>query len=1346
MKNYYVGINMGPESVGWAVTDENYNVIRKSGKRLYGTRLFTQAKTAEERRMARSARRNLDRRQKRIRLLQEMFADEINKVDPGFFLRLKESRYYPEDKRDVNGNMPETPYSLFADADYTDKDYRKQFPTIYHLRKMLMETEETPDIRLVYLAISHMMKNRGHFLISGDIQNMESVLNFHTTFDAFLKAIKICDLDFHIEMTDNESKLVEDTLKNNKLTAASKKSFLCKSLGASTKCEKAVFALISGCVTKLSDLYGDEDLNSNERPKISFSDSRYDDYASVVEKELADRYNIVSSAKGVYDWMILSDILDGDVSISLAKVKSYEKHKEDLAYLKAIVKKYLSKEDYNKIFVASEEKLNNYTAYVGKAVKNGHSVSLQNHCSREEFFDFLKKNVISKIDDQETVAYLSEQIETDVFLPRQVTTSNSTIPNQVHLYELKKILDNLSSKIPMIRENADKILKMFTFRVPYFVGPLGNINDAKYGKFTWSEHNDVRILPWNFEENVDYEKCLEEFICRMTNKCFYIPTQDVLPENSLLYGKFVVLNELNNMCLDGQRISVELKQRIFKDVFCKKRNVTRQTILTYLVREGIADKESKITGVVPVFKASMNAYFDFERLSGLGLNDAQKEDIIFYVTLFGNDKSLLKKKVAKEFPQFDDMALKMILGMSYSGWGTMSKMFLTGIYSVDERTGEKQSVMDVLWDTNDNIEQILSSKYHFAEAVKECDEFSNKESVNRNDIKGLNVSPSMKKQIWQTLLVMNEIRNIMGCEPKRIFIGMPQESPAEDIGRKRKKHLTTLYSALKNKESELLKLLDSVEESQFKDDKLFLYFLQKGKCLYSGQKIPFRELWNTSKYNIEHIYPQSKTMDDSIKNKLLVSVEYNKAKSDDYPISPAIQEQMMDLWSELCNEGFLPDDKFERLIRKEELTAEELASFISYQMTEGGYGATVASQVLETAFPDSELVQVRSRAVFQFRSDFGFSRIRELNDYSYAKDAYLDIVVGNTYFVKFTKNVSSFIRDNPGRSYNLRKMFKSNIVKRGNEVAWVPGDDGTICTVAKYMNNNYLLVSRKSYETSGQLSKLLPLKKGNGQIPLKLSDDRLLDISKYGGYDKATGAYFVLVKSKDKKGNEMRTIEFVPIYKKAQVEKSEANMIRYLTEDRGLLEPEVLISKIRTDSLLKIDGFYAWIGSRSNNRIGIKNANQLILDEKNSAVLRKILRVVRLMGDYKDISVKEDEPGLDGKKCILTNASAIDLYDCFTEKLLNGVYSKMLFKQGVVLKDGRETFVTLSLKDKCKMLSEILHLFQCNSKSADLSMIGGAPHAGILIIGNNVSKMKQISIVYQSATGYYEKEVDLKVC
>ncbi len=84
-KEYYLGLDIGTDSAGWAVTDPEYHIIRKKGKSLWGVRLFDAANTAAERRKYRTNRRRLQRRKQRILLLQELFAKEMEKVDAGFF-------------------------------------------------------------------------------------------------------------------------------------------------------------------------------------------------------------------------------------------------------------------------------------------------------------------------------------------------------------------------------------------------------------------------------------------------------------------------------------------------------------------------------------------------------------------------------------------------------------------------------------------------------------------------------------------------------------------------------------------------------------------------------------------------------------------------------------------------------------------------------------------------------------------------------------------------------------------------------------------------------------------------------------------------------------------------------------------------------------------------------------------------------------------------------------------------------------------------------------------------------------------------------------------------------------
>ena len=40
MNKYYLGLDMGSASVGWAVTDENYHLVRRKGKDLWGCANF----------------------------------------------------------------------------------------------------------------------------------------------------------------------------------------------------------------------------------------------------------------------------------------------------------------------------------------------------------------------------------------------------------------------------------------------------------------------------------------------------------------------------------------------------------------------------------------------------------------------------------------------------------------------------------------------------------------------------------------------------------------------------------------------------------------------------------------------------------------------------------------------------------------------------------------------------------------------------------------------------------------------------------------------------------------------------------------------------------------------------------------------------------------------------------------------------------------------------------------------------------------------------------------------------------------------------------------------------------
>ena len=160
-ENYNLGLDLGTGSVGWAVTDENGELYHFKKQPTWGSRLFPSANTAAEARVHRGQRRRYDRRRQRLDLLQDFFLEPMASVDPEFFIRLRQSQLWPQDRDPQHAAYH---WPLFNDEDFNECDYCKKFPTIYHLRVWLMETDEQADVRLVYLALHNIVKTRGNFL------------------------------------------------------------------------------------------------------------------------------------------------------------------------------------------------------------------------------------------------------------------------------------------------------------------------------------------------------------------------------------------------------------------------------------------------------------------------------------------------------------------------------------------------------------------------------------------------------------------------------------------------------------------------------------------------------------------------------------------------------------------------------------------------------------------------------------------------------------------------------------------------------------------------------------------------------------------------------------------------------------------------------------------------------------------------------------------------------------------------------------------------------------------------------------------------------------------------------
>lgn len=1345
---YYLGIDIRTDSIGWAVADENYNIMSAKGKRLWGVRLFEEGETAKKRKSVRKDRRRTERRKNRIDLLQGIFKEEIDKVDESFFIRLKESRLLDEDKSTQNVQ------TLFNDISYSDKEYYKDYPTIYHLRKELIHSNQKKDIRLIYLAIHHIIKRRGHFHFEGDVSNVTSFTNVYEKF------VKVMRDELGVEFICNDIDEVAKVFKSKILGITQKKTKLIElfNITKDNKQATSILGLVVGGTAKFGEVFVDEEVDKLNINRFDLSEWTYEEVYTQVKASCKHICYPLEILKDMYDWTLLANILqdenyDNGISpyLSYAKVSSYNKHHENLRDLKLVVRE-IGQVEYSKMFNSTEIKAN-YCAYIGSVKVNGKKVSI-NRCEKEEFYSYVRNSIKSNYHKLSSVGtqradYILELIRQEKFLDLQMQKNNRVIPSQLHKLELDKILDNAERHYEFFTKkdasgitNSEKIKKLYSFRVPYYVGPLNDYHKNKGGNSWIVRRNIEKITPWNFEKVVDIDESVKKFIERLTKKCQYFVGEKVLPMNSLVYSEFELLDELNKITVDSKKLEPAIKKELIENLFKKTKQVTRKRLCKYL-KENYGINEESIGGMNGRFIKTLSSYNDFKKKVFGDKIDEPKyqvmaEKIIRYITIYGLDKKILLRTIKKEFGELlSEKQLEEIANLRYEGWGKYSEKLLTKTKGICYETGERLNIMDAMKNTGSSFIEILGTKYSFIDII---DKYQDEVLANRSEIsydnliKNLVVPANIKKSIWQTMKIVEEIKKVKEKQPKKIFVSVAKGAQEKLRTEYRKDKLLTAYSK-RSEDKKWIKEIEDKKNSELKSIKLYLYYTQKGKCMYTGEDIDIEDLSNTNLYDKDHIYPISKTKDDSIDNLVLVSKMANIKKANNL-VPRDIQKNMSMYWAMLLKQGLISQEKYNRLTRSTPLTPEELAKFINNQFVDSAYSTKVVSGLLKKTNESSEVVYVKSNLVAEFRQKIiDMPKITGINDLYQAKDAYLNIVVGNVYNSKFTSNPLKWLEENMTEDYSLNKLYDNDIEVNG-KVAWKKGEEGTRQTVKGNLNKNAILYTRPVTLNKGELfNRKMVSPKNNPDVSIKKG----LEVEKYGGYKSKLTAYFTLVEYKDSRGKVCRNIESIPLYLEKEFNKYPQKLNAYLEENYGLTEARVIIPKIKKNTLFKIDGFPMHLRGTTGRQVLFQNAVQNIIDVEKEYYIRNIEKYLAQNERQKD------------KKAILmideyskiTKEENMEIYDYLVQKNITSIYKHRPANCLSILEEGREKFKNIDVEKQCIVIGEILNLFKCRPLSADLSLIGGAKRVGNIQITKKISLAKEAVIVHQSITGIYEKEINI---
>lgn len=1432
-KKYYLGLDIGTDSVGFAVTDESYHLIRKQGKHLWGSRLFDEAKDASTRRSARAARRRYQRRRARILILRDLFKEEMNKVDPKFYARLDNSSLHPEDK-------PEGIHAPFILAD--EKSFVTKYKTIYHLRKAMLESDEKFDIRYVYLVIAHMIKYRGNFLHEGTIKDggidPEDILANFNAIDDQLKTLAQEDDDGIEADADTfglTKKQVQDLIylfrSDMGLTARLEKEG--EILGDKPKKTKqAILKLINGSDVKLAAIFPrlSEDDEEAAKKNVKADSETYE--TDITNFNLHDEeVEILAKCKLIHDSLILANLLKGHSSITDAMLAVYDDYKADLkalrTYTSGLVKTgQMTLEERTKFFDGQEG-----VTYATFAGSTGHS-RIENHIEqkcKEDVFVKAVKELLGKEDkglneeEHKAKERLGKRIESQKLFLRQNNKTNGVFPHQLNEIELRAILEKQGKYYPFllakgkrfpVSDDPDaqdyKIVSLLRYRIPYYVGPLSSKQNGKHLPNHWIEKYDetTKIYPWNFFDVVNRVATARAFMDNLRNTCTYIKGEPTMPKFSLVYQLYKVLNELNNLSVSNRPFTEDEKKQLIEDLYLKTKTIKLSGITnamknilggTVKIRTRANDDEEKASNFI---KANLSSWIDCQKIFGADFyknKDAFEtaEKTIEIITAF-EDRLTREEQLSK---LLTPEQAKIAAGLSYKDYSPLSRKLLTGLknQTLNRETGEiiERTVLDLMIKTPDNFMEIYGGdKYSFKVQVEKLNA-ENQDYQGEGGIKELvdeaYVSPALKRSIFQTLHIIDELKHILHISSfDKVFVECTRGASKDKKTPPSRKKMIEEYMAAAKKlkiefdEAKLKGELDVKSDQELRSKHLFHYFMQLGRDVYTGLPIDLTKL--SSDYDIDHIIPQADVKDDSFLNTVLTSRAKNNTKQKEYPlpegfIAPAGKEWIDVLRRiKVGNKALLPEEKRARLLRKEPLTEQEKLGFVNRQITFTSQSAKAVCDILKMTDPSSKIIYSKAGLVSDFRGMFSLPKVRDLNDFHHANDAYLNIVVGDVYYQRFNRRLTAArlaeleangVSIKTGVEGLFKQTVKTNDLKR---TVWIPcryeqntgkeitQPDSTINLVRKTLSWNDPMVTFMPIKLSGKsgfFNKISYVKASDtseSNFPLKKvpeGQDPVKWMRKYGGYSDMTTPFYSLVQSK-KKGKNVYSLEGIPSIVAASFDKDryEQDMQKYL-ESKGLIDPKIIIKELPIRTIIELPGndpkkpVKLAISGRSGSSIICINVSEPMMDPQHKEYFKNVCNII---GSNAPAMQKKDlssylkiepfrESIIEGKKEI-TRKGNRDLFDYICGNIYtNNCYACLPGSGNLIatIPELTEYFEKLETITQCVVLQRMIKIITCKSvQQTDLSALKGlGKDYGKITISKNLKPGTEI--IKSSYTGFYSK-------
>ena len=263
---------------------------------------------------------------------------------------------------------------------------------------------------------------------------------------------------------------------------------------------------------------------------------------------------------------------------------------------------------------------------------------------------------------------------------------------------------------------------------------------------------------------------------------------------------------------------------------------------------------------------------------------------------------------------------------------------------------------------------------------------------------------------------------------------------------------------------------------------------------------------------------------------------------------------------------------------------------------------------------------------------------------------------------------------------------------------------------------------------------------------MKTKSSVFADVSKYGGMTKIKNAYSIIVQYTGKKSEVIKEIVPLPIYLTNR-NTTDSDLLDYVKSVIPQAKDITIIyRKLCINQLVKVNGFYYYLGGKTNSKFCIDNAVEVVVSNDRIPYFKVIEKFNNMRKDDKDLkanSISTRTYNNMGTVIIkIDKDKNLDCFDYLMTKFKMPIYQKMKGNKGIELSTtGYALFEKMSLEEQCIYLMEILNLLTNQKTIFDVKALGIT--ASRTTVGSKVSNQEEFKIINESITGLYSNEVTI---